>query len=292
MGWINQIYHPMFKIPRFLITIILFSSCATLIHQNTTRINVHSDYDTVKVCLYNDTSKWYATPAVLEVERSKFDLLLLVDKDSTRELLQVNSKLSTAFWLGNMFSGAGIVGYAIDLTNPRRFTYPRGITIRTGTENTYRNKYLTWLNPEKGLLSIKMSIPEGNHYYLNKGNGYGNNFGFLGISGGLEYYYTDKNSISTTVGISTDFFFPLPVPVDYWGPYESTSAFFGNIQMGSDFHRLHYGAGLQYNKSYYNKWDKKTDEFENYRYDTLVLHKFQNKLGLELSSYFSDYKRI
>jgi len=234
----------------------------------------------------NDTTIWYNTPTWINVERSRNDLLIIAKKDSIQKLIQVNSKLSTAFWLGNMFSGIGIFGYAVDLTNPKRFTYPPNITIDFKSNNYSSKKYRTWLTPEKGLLAFKISIPEGNHFYINKGKRYGNSFGFLGISGGVEYYLSDKYSISSDIGALTDFMIPFPAPVDYFGPHEASSAVYGNVQIGSDISRLHYGAGLQYNKTFFNKWDTIPSTYEHYSRDTLSIHKVQNNLGLVFSTYY------
>ncbi len=264
----------------------LLSSCATLIHQRTMNVNVHSDTDSVKICVNNDTTIWYNTPTWINVERSRNDLLIIAKKDSIQKLIQVNSKLSTAFWLGNMFSGIGIFGYAVDLTNPKRFTYPPNITIDFKSNNYSSKKYRTWLTPEKGLLAFKISIPEGNHFYINKGKRYGTSFGFLGISGGVEYYLSDKYSISSDIGALTDFMIPFPAPVDYFGPHEASSAVYGNVQIGSDISRLHYGAGLQYNKTFFNKWDTIPSTYEHYSRDTLSIHKVQNNLGLVFSTYY------
>lgn len=275
-----------------LLIVGLLSSCATLIHQRTVDLNVHSDTDSVKICLYKDTTRWYNTPTRITVERSRNDLLLVAKKDSVQKLIQVNSRLSTAFWLGNMFSGIGILGYAIDLTNPKRFTYPSNITIDFNSSSnptsneSPSNAYRTWLTPEKGLLTFKFSIPEGNHFYINKGNGYGNSFGFLGIAGGAEYYLSDKYSISTDIGALTNFMMPIPAPVDYYGSRESSSAVYGNLQLGSDISRLHYAAGLQYNKTFFNKWDTLPSTSEHYRRDTLSMHKVQNNVGLVFSTYY------
>ena len=276
----------MIKYYTLLIIGFLLSSCATLINQKNVDLTIHSDTDSVKICVNNDTTRWYNTPKRINVERSRNDLLIIAKKDSVKKMIQVNSKLSNAFWLGNVFSGIGIFGYAIDLTNSKRFTYPSNITISFQTNNSSTKNYRTWFSPEKGLLVFKISVPEGNHFYINKGNGYGNSFGFLGISGGLEYYFSDKYSISSDIGAMIDFMIPLPVPIDYWGPRESSSAIYGNIQIGSDINRFHYGAGLQYNKTFYNKWDTIPTTPEYYSRDTLSIHKVQNNLGIALSTYY------
>jgi len=275
---------------RFYIILIigfLFNSCATLIHQRTVDVNVHSDTDSVKIAVNKDTTRWYNTPTWINVERSRNDLLITAKKDSLQKLIQVNHKLSTAFWLGNMFSGAGIIGYAIDLTNPKRFTYPTYITINfnsNGQYSTSTKKYWTWLIPEKQLLSFKISFPEGNYLYLNKGKEYGSTFGFLGISGGLEYYFSNKYCINMDIGALTDFPLPVPAPIDYLCTYHRSFATYGDIQLGSDFKRLHYDSGFQYNKTSY--YERETVELFPEYIDTLKYSKKQNNIGLALSTYY------
>ena len=142
----------------FIITAIglLFSSCATLIHQKTVDINVHSDADSVKICINNDTTRWYNTPTWVNVKRSNDYLLITAKKDNVVKLIPIVSKLSIAFWLGNMFSGAGIFGYAIDMTNPKRFTYPPYVRINFTGSNLYSTRqYKTWIESDKNSLSLK-----------------------------------------------------------------------------------------------------------------------------------------
>lgn len=114
---------------------------------------MYSDIDPIRICVNNDTTKWFNTPTKINVERSRNDLLITAKKDSLQRLIQVNSKLSTAFWLGNLFSGAGIIGYAIDFTNSKRFTYPRYISINfnNSTARPIKN-YRVLLAPEKNII--------------------------------------------------------------------------------------------------------------------------------------------
>lgn len=268
-----------------LLTVFILNSCATLIHQRTVDLKVHSDLDSVKICTNVNTDTWYDTPVRINTIRSKNDLFITAKKDSLQKTFQIKSTLSTAFWLGNLFSGTGIIGYAIDLTNPKRFTYPNYITINFDQANsTLSTRYYKWLAPEKGLLSFKISVPEGNYLYLNKGKGYGNALGFLGISGGVEYYITDRHSLNVDVGTLTDFMLPVPAPVDYMGSYDRSFATYGDFQLGSDFRRLHYDYGLQFTRTEY--YERETVElFPNY-IDTLKYSVKQNNIGLSLSTYY------
>lgn len=274
----------MIKHCTFLLIGFLSSSCATLLHQKAVTVNVHSDTDSVKISVNKDTASWYNTPTRIHVDRSRNDLNIFVRKDTIQKQVNVKSKLSTAFWVGNLFSGIGIIGYAIDLTNPKRFTYPSNITIDFDSNSMSTKKHRTWLTPKKGLLAFKISIPEGNHFYLNKGNGYGNAFGFLGISGGIEYYFTDKYCINMDLGALTDFMVPFPAPVDYEGSYQRSFATYGDIQLGSDYKRLHYDFGLQYTRTVHH--ERETLELYPEYIDTLKYSKTQNNMGFALSSYY------
>ncbi len=264
---------------------ILFDSCSTLVHQSTMNVNIHSNMDSTKVCVDNDTIHWHTIPATIITKRSKEDLVLTIKNDTIQQQLNVKSRLSTAFWLGNMFSGVGVIGYAIDLTNAKRYSYPTTVFVHFDDDNPRLTaKYSTWLNPTKNLLNFKISIPEGNWFYLNTGNGYGNSFGFLGISGGFEYYFTNKYCLNIDFGGLTDFMLPFPAPVDYEGAYDRAFAIYGDIQIGSDYKRLHYDVGLQFNRTLY--YERETVELYPEYVDTLKYSVKQTNLGLAFSTYY------
>ena len=275
-----------------LLSVLLFSSCATIINRPTIRVNIYSDTDSVKVHINNDSLNWQALPTSIDVIRSKNNLMITAQKDTVQKQIEVKRRISTAFWLGNLFSGAGVIGYAIDLTNPKRFTYPTIILINFDNHNKPYSRaiYNTWLKPQKELLNIKISIPEGNHFYLNKGYGYGNTFGFLGISAGFEYYFSDKYCLNMDFGGLTDFIIPVPAPYDPEGSYNRSFATYGDIQLGSDYKRLHYDVGIQFTRtSYYEREMVKL--FPEY-IDTLKYSKIQNNLGLAFSTYFRATKHF
>lgn len=268
----------------FFATVFLSSSCATLIHHRTVAVDIYSDTDSVKICVNNDTIKWYNTPASIRTKRSPNSLNIIAEKDSTQQQINVKSELSNAFWIGNLVSGMGFLGYAVDLTNPQRFTYPATITINFKSNSFSTNNYRAWQPPEKGFLAFKISIPEGNHFYLNKGKGYGNTFGFLGISGGIEYYFSDKYCINTDFGALTNFAAPLPVPFCYDDNYQRAYAVYGDIQLGTDYKRFHYDFGVQYTRTSY--YEREVVELSQGNTITLEYSKNQSNMGLALSSYY------
>ena len=179
---------------------LFFSSCATLIHQRSADVNVHSDTDSVKICINNDTTRWYNTPTWINVVRSRNDLLITAKKDHVQKLIQINSRLSTAFWLGNMFSGIGILGYAIDLTNPKRFTYPSYVTLNfTGPNQSSTRQYKTWIESDKNPLSFKSQ----NKKFAIKLSPLSliDEFTFPTIQGGLEIKLSNRITWYNEVGI-------------------------------------------------------------------------------------------
>ena len=263
---------------------MILSSCSTFINKRTTTIHIYSDTDSVRICNLKDTASWFSTPVTMNVERSVNNLVLLAKKDTVEKKFHINSKLSTSFWLGNTFLGPGVLGYAIDLTNSKRFTYPHYITLNLKSANNSIYSYHSWVAPEKGLLTLKLSIPEANHFYLNKGYGYGSEFGFLGVSGGFEYYFTDKYCLNMDVGVLTDFIMPVSEPIEYEGSYDRSLATYADIQLGRDFKRFHLDAGFQFNKtSYYER--EVIEVFPEY-IDVLKYSQTQNNFGLALSSYY------
>lgn len=138
--------------------------------------------------------------------------------------------------------------------------------------------------PGKGSVILKVAVPEGNLFLINKGNGYGTTAGFLGISGGCAYYFTNRFNVNIDIGGVTDFMVPFPAPVDHMGSYERTFAVYGDLQVGTDIKRLHIDAGLQYTKTIYYAREA-VELFPNYT-DTLKSSKRQGNAGLALSTYF------
>ena len=266
-----------------IVVVFIFISCATLINRPTVGINIHSDNGPVKFRMGLDTVKLYETPALVIVPRSKNDLLIFAQKDSVRKLVQINSKLSVAFWLGNICSGIGIIGYAIDLNSPKRFTYPPYVTLNVESQDP-NGQYRKWLTPKKGMLNFKLSVPEGNQLYLNKGHGYGNSFGFMGLSGGVEYYLTDKYCLNMDFGGLMDFLIPFPAPVDNAGSYSQSAATYLDLQIGSDYRRFHYDFGIQYNRTSYSEYENTIFPNENRARSTY--NKKQNNAGFAISTYY------
>ena len=253
----------------------LLNSCATLLHDNNVDVRVYSDTDSVKIFVNDDTTAYYP-PTVVNVKRSGKDLSITAWKDTVRKTVSINSRLSTAFWLGNL--PTAYAGYIIDLTNSKKYTYPSDIKIHF---NAYK-KSDGWVMPKKYLLIGKFSIPVGQFMFLNKGNEYGHSFGFFGFSEGLEYYFSDKYSLNMDIGMLNGIEAPIPSPQNYHNCYERSDAGYADIQLGCDDGRFHSNVGLQINRTAHRKMGM-YDLSPSYR-DTLISSKFQNNVGIALST--------
>ncbi|MFZ4457061.1 MAG: hypothetical protein ACOYOT_12670 [Bacteroidales bacterium] len=279
------------KIPLSL-CLLLLCSCATIVNSSYTELHIASELDSTRICINNDTTRWAQTPVEVQMPRSARSLLITARNRNKQQFYLVPSKLSPAFIYGNLFSG-GLIGYGIDLLNDKRFDYPENITLCYDSTHRYGfQKYKTHPLHQKHELNVKVSFPEGNAFYLSKSDGYGNRFGFLGISAGLEYYFSEKYNVSLTVGGMLDFMVPIPVPIELWdGDYESVVAEYGALQVGRDYRRFHLEAGLQLHSTLYRKWhgiDRSPSDTSSLylNRDTLIHKTVQRSAGLALSAHY------
>ncbi|MDR2026000.1 MAG: hypothetical protein LBQ01_00385 [Prevotellaceae bacterium] len=254
-------------------------------NKKTVRVNIYSDTDSIRVRTDRDTAQWYELPARVDVKRSRQELLITARKDTVQNKIRIKSRSSSDFILDILLTDG--MGYFILRNNPKRYTYPK--TVFIDLEHDKPVSYFP--KPEKHLLNLKLSIPEGNHFYLNKGYKYGESFGFLGASYGFEYYFSDKYCINMDFGALTDFITPIPAAVSLPdGDYSRSHAIYGDLQAGSDYKRIHYDAGFQFTKTVY--YERKTVERFSKYMDTVSYSKRQNQIGLALSSYLRLTKRF
>jgi len=279
-----------------LTTSILLSSCATVINQEIVPVHVQSNSGPLRFCINKDSSQWYTTPAWITVERSNHQLVITAANDSVEKNIRIPSKISPAFWANLIFPG--IYGMVLDLTNNRRFKYPSHILLDLDNPDAYLLPYHGEGN--KGLLNMKLSFPDANSFYINNGKKYYSDFGFLGISGGLEYYLTQKRTITATAGGLLNFGFPIPVPLDYDHRYHAnTSAAYASLQTGFDIKRFHIDYGAQFTRTLYTIEVARTnppylDSIAGYRQNNVgaslsINYKAGNRFSLGLNYYPSVY---
>lgn len=293
-----------------IITVLFFTSCATLVNTRYTEVNLYTRQDSVKVYL-NNSADYSMTPARITAERSGEPLRITLEKNEQKEKIQVPSRITPQFWIGNMFTGMFVLGYMVDLSNDRRFTYPRKIYVDLDDPENVDYRYRTRENPkyllvqapqkktytgQKGTINIKLSIPEGNSFFLNKQTHWGNTFGFLGATTGMDYYYKDKRYWGLGAGAVINFVAPFPAPFDFWGEYENSSGLYVDLLHGMDIHRFSLNYGVSFTQFYYEKGYKEdylhTDSLSYTSYEHYS--KSENRLGLSLSAKykFTNYFNV
>lgn len=293
------------KIPFLLFILLLFSSCATLVNSPFTKINLYTRQDSVKVYL-SDSTQFAYTPAQLIVARTKQPLEVTLEKHDLKKTVLIPAKLSPQFIFGNYANGSLLIGYLIDLSNPKRFKYPSKVYFDLDYLNNTNLKYKTRVEPQfalyqwpqgrkrditcpRGTLSFKLSVPEGNSFVINKQTHIGKSFGFLGLTAEAGYYYRDRKYIGIGAGTLTDFIIPFPAPFDAIGEYERSFGSYLDVMHGHDYRRFSGSYGL--NISRYSYYKRYTGELFPQYIDTLIYSKVETRAGLSFSAVyrFSEY---
>ena len=271
-------YYSVLVIISLVFSGFLFNSCASLLNSKTMSIHITSSDDSATIRI--DTSnKYFTVPAILNVKRSKTDLNLIYTSDSVSFPIVLNSSISSSFLFGNLIS-FGIPGYLIDLSNPRKYSYPREVTIvNNGT--AYKTFYNDFTSPKKGLFNLRFSLPYLNFLIINTGFGETNNTGFWGFTTGIEYYITNRMCVQSNLGIIADFQSPFPSSIDYDAQLHHATALFGDLQLGFDLDFVHLSFGVQFNETRYVNNSSLLQETKH----------FQNNFGFSMDNYIklNDY---
>ncbi|WP_179338881.1 hypothetical protein [Winogradskyella ludwigii] len=105
---------------------LMLNSCATLFNGKRTKVNVYAPENTI-VVYKNSTTPLNEGRAKLRPERSKDSLSFTLINDSISTDFKFRRKVSGTIY-GNLFFPSALgLGFLIDLTNQRRFTYKRNM---------------------------------------------------------------------------------------------------------------------------------------------------------------------
>jgi len=165
-------------------------------------IHVKADVANANICINNDTTRWYITPASIAVERSRKPLLITAKKDTLEKTFVIKSTLSTAFLLGNIYCG-GLIGYGIDLTNNKRFNYP-DVTLHLLAAEPYFTKNRKRLFPVTALQRSQIiAAEEKNNKFLIKFCPLAliDAISFPTIQGGIEFKLSKNITWYNEIGI-------------------------------------------------------------------------------------------
>lgn len=232
-------------IPLLLLTL---TSCSTLLNKKTYNLTVTSTARGAKAEIFQKT---YSLPATLEITRNKTPLNVKLINDTSEVDFNVRSR-----WDKNMYWNLltpGLLGAVVDFTNKKRFTYGTSIALDKDDPQfsiTRQDYFKRTFATQKGDINFNIAIPEINSFYLQpKGESTKSNTGFLGISAGFEYYYSDKKFVNARFDAVTDFAMPFPVPIDYVGLYEQMYSSYISISNNVVVQRFTFGYGLSFGSS-------------------------------------------
>jgi len=273
-----------------LLFLLLFSSCATIMNKSFYQIEVKSVPAKIKLQVGDST---YTTPTKITVERSKKDLQITASNDSITRKYEIESYLSSNFYYGNCgFFHFFPLGYLIDLTNSRRYTYGTKLYFNLyDTINDYNrvSPDLLWHKfTEKGNGFLKLSLPVGINLYIRNKTGYYKSHNPIGLSTELGYFYQKNRYLSIGAGI-------IPAFMDDGGrEIIGCTGIYIDVNQGFQIRSflLSYGLNWSKNEYYHNYLDAGLPWLISK--DTLEYSIVERKIGLSFTTKYkiNDYIQI
>ena len=221
-----------------------------------------------------DTLSTVKNKVIIPLERSLRAVTLNTVSDSTEGVVTINAHNSFAYYYNIINLGIGML---VDRNSPKRYGYPLEIKINPADSTT---RIYSAIKPtKKGNLFVHVSLPYVNNFYFKPDAGSKHSTGFMGISGGLDYYYRNERYVNLSVSTMMDFFIPFPVPVDYdGGQYDFLSTNCLSLSNNRRIKRFTYGYGLSYVR---NNW--RFRDYDNHEND---LEESYNAFGLVFPMYY------
>ena len=282
----------------FLIPIVFFSSCATLVLRKDYDVKVTTDVPNAKAEILDSI---YNLPAEFRIQRSKHDLEIKLIGDSVEKEYLVKASPNGAFLYGNLlWMQVSPATYLIDFTNQKRFYYGKSIflnssdtlkVIRPKISKGYYDYWTKSFPTNKRQINFTYSLPWVNSFYLQPSQETAKaNTGFWGISAGLEYYYKENKFLSLNGSAVMDFFIPFPAAVDFSGEVENMYSVYTSLTDNYRFRRFTVGYGLNFSK---NTWKLVYhDRFDPPPATREPATKSSNSLGFTIDGYHQIGKRF
>ncbi len=227
----------------FALIVLLFSSCASVFNGPYKKVNVHTER--AATVIYNEGSvETVDHVASFEVKRKKDTMQFSVLQDSSMRTYTVNKKHSFAFW-SNIPLKFGL-GMLVDLTNPKRFTYPSHIYL--DSSNTKKGYYAFEKNQLKGRWEFQVEMPFFNLFHRKDPYGYKDlQEGFFGVGLGLNYFYRKNTYLNFSAQSFLLSNYPLPPPfIVFEQKSEKEFSYQFTLSNNHRIQRFHLGYGLSY----------------------------------------------
>ena len=191
---------------------ISFYSCATLINNEQTRIEIHSFPDSATICLDNDSC--YKSPVILDVPRNYSDFNVVVKNDSIEKSVRIKSRVAPEFSLGNLlFVYYCPIGYIVDASSRQKiYSYDNSLLVNL-TDKTH--DYKKWKASKEGQFYFRSSLPWFDFVEFDNGRGFDNYKSYMGLTLGIDYYHSKHSFFSLSGGATgiSDIAFPV---MDRW----------------------------------------------------------------------------
>jgi len=263
----------------FLLTIssFLLFSCATIFNKSKYPVKINTSYIDAKAEI-NDSI--YSLPSIVDIKRSKKDLQIKLITDTCNKLYTIKTGLSSQYKYLNILIW---LGYFIDLTNNKRFTY--GDEIYLDSSNYIVPNLKQAYKPEKGQVFFKLSLPYLNNFIIKPQNEETRiSNGFIGFSTGVSYYRNNKTFLCLDFNIITDFFIPFPAPIKKYNGYEEISSTYLSLSENRAVNKINFGYGLSFS---INKWYQSCVDTNQVEYIEDTKHTKSQSIGLIFSSYYN-----
>ncbi len=229
-----------------VISLFLLSSCASVLNRKTMSVIIHTAQPS-KIVYQDDTFETKHNKVVLKAERKKENLnLTAISSNGKTSSISVKPVNSVAYYL-NIFNYG--IGMLIDRKQPRRYGYPIIYLSPDGVPGQYRT-----YGPyhRKGDYSLHLSLPHINVFRISPpGEGVQSSFGFWGAMIGVDYYRTSLSFINISASVHSDFFIPVPAPVDLRGEFRLITSKDILLSNNHEIGRIVLGYGISFSE---NKW--------------------------------------
>jgi len=254
------------KVILFLLTSILFSSCATLLNRKKVAVTISSDNKS-KIVYEKDTIEIHSGKTKIYPKRSKQDLKITVLKDSLKKEFRFKRKVSSIIYLNYFNYGLGLL---VDLVSDKRFTYRRNFHFVT---NKISKEIV--LNEKKVAL-----LPKNTLFIYTSPLQFIDPFSTRIPTIGVEYFLRNNLSLSAEYGFSNSpFHNKNQEPIffkDRAETYRLETKLYNNIIITNNVHLNEY-IGLEYrgitsqyddNISYFNRNDNLEEDYVNDNFGT------------------------
>ena len=286
----------MFKFRIFLLLMLFFTSCATLVNKESYEILISTDHPEAQAQVKGET---HYLPYYFNVERSKEDLSVKLINDTLTKDFIIKPSLDPSFLYGNLvWLYACPVAYFIDSKSSKKYYYGKSIYLNINDTTTiikhkalkvYYDYFSNSVEANTGQVNLNLSFPLVNNFYWYPENeSLKSKTGSLGFSIGLDYYYNKRKFINFTACAVTD----ISSIAENLGYSEEESLRSLSLNLTDNFKtgRFTFGYGMNYSinswfHSYYDQIESPSPIYNS-------ITKTNQSIGLTLNGYHRVWKKV